>query len=255
MLRFSVFKEGGNKMRKRTLYHHYLNLKSSLLLCVLAILIFIPAHSFAAFIEVGFTEYNRSLNDMTNGGYYGTGGTITYAGIPLTIADGTGGSHNIWNGVNDADNTMEITTSITHADTVYTMISSFWGTNGTDIGFLEFFGTNSAYYRYDLVEGWNVRDHFVGSFVNFTNSSDTIDDVFSPGGRVHLDMQVIDLPSIFSSETLTKISITSNDRGLQGVPFLAAMTVSAADVPEPSTLLLLGSGLAGLGFIRRRFKA
>lgn len=30
---------------------------------------------------------------------------------------------------------------------------------------------------------------------------------------------------------------------------------SAASVPEPSTLLLLGSGLAGLGFVRKRFKA
>jgi hypothetical protein len=30
--------------------------------------------------------------------------------------------------------------------------------------------------------------------------------------------------------------------------------VETSSVPEPSTLLLLGSGLAGLGFVRRRFK-
>ncbi|MEE9543652.1 MAG: PEP-CTERM sorting domain-containing protein [Thermodesulfobacteriota bacterium] len=36
---------------------------------------------------------------------------------------------------------------------------------------------------------------------------------------------------------------------------LTLTSITPTSVPEPSTLLLLGSGLAGLAFVRRRFKA
>lgn len=231
---------------------HYLKLLVSVF--ALIALCFSPTLSFATYIEVDFTEYNHSLNNMANGWYYGTGGSYDYNGIPLTIADGTNGSNNIWLGRDDPDGQMTISTSISNANRVYTLINSWWGYNNSYIGKLEFFGTNGAYYKYDLIEGWNVRDHYNDGFVNYTNDPTTIDDVISPGGGVRLDMQVIDLPSVFESETLTSITITNlGGNGYPtGTPFMAALTVSANPVPEPSTFLLFGIGLLGVAAYRKK---
>jgi hypothetical protein len=69
-------------------------------------------------------------------------------------------------------------------------------------------------------------------------------------------MQFITLPEEFADQSLTKITLTDNgDYRLQRT-FLAGLTVEYSNpIPLPSTLLLLGSGLAGLvglrGFRRR----
>lgn len=204
----------------------------------------------ADYVELPLAEYNRSLNNMTEGGLYGSGGTFYYSDIPLSIADGEGGRHNIWHGWNDNNNTMSIMASVANAGTVYTLINSFWGANNRNIGYVEFFGSGGAYHRYDLIEGQNVRDHLNGSYVNHTHDPSVIDGVFSKG-RVRLDMQVIDLPQRFDTETLERISITNTGNTGTGIPFLAAVTVET--IPEPASIAYLVITLVGLGSWRKLF--
>jgi len=147
-------------------------------------------------------------------------------------------------------------TSIFGATTVYTLISTAYGSNGNISGYLDFIGDKGARHRYTLTQGVNLRDHLVGGLGNQGVTDPTIvTATFTNGAStVRLDRQTIILPTAFESQTLKQVVYTwTSSSYFDGTPFLAGMTVEgSAVVPEPATLTVWLLGTGCLGFVTRR---
>lgn len=136
---------------------------------------------------------------------------------------------------------------------MHTLINTSYGQPGLPaLASLEFFGSDGAYFRQDLIGDVDIRDHFFAFWTNSINNTTTTN-VFTSGAgflnESRVDKQFISLSSDFADETLERIRI--NDIGtplVQGV-ILYGITVGsaqAAAVPEPSSLALLAAGAIGL---------
>jgi hypothetical protein len=128
-------------------------------------------------------------------------------GVPFNLVVDSDGDTVLWEGVFD------ITVNVFGVTQAYTLINSGFGTFGANNGSVEFFGTNSAYYKVDLVQGTNIRDHFNNVFNNTIDGITAIP-AFSAigattGQELRLDQQIYNLPSQFGSETLQTIRFTS----------------------------------------------
>ena len=193
---------------------------------------------------------NSDARTYTDGATYNPlfPGTQTWNGVPFQLSVDASGNTVFYNGV------LNIPVGVFGVTQAYTIINSGFGTFGSNNGSIEFFGTNSSYYKVDLIQGVNIRDHYDGVF---NNTIDNINAVaaFNVGpGRARLDEQIYNLPLAFGSETLNTIRFTGlNLGGFAGTPFIAAATVSVVPEPEPYALMLAGLGV--LGWMQRRRRA
>jgi hypothetical protein len=90
-----------------------------------------------------------------------------------------------------------------------------------------------------------------GSEFEFSGPQD-----FTSSGNGFSDfvLKTVDLTSFLDGSASVVFTVNfSNDNGAREQFFLVSSEAPPAPVPEPTTLVLLGGTLAGLGFVRRRY--
>lgn len=163
-------------------------------------------------------------------------GTQKYNGVTFNIPT----TNNAWfanTAANGGSGQVSITIPVNVANvrTVYTLINTFWGSTQSGLLSLTFQGSNGATFTYSPVGNTDVRDYNNGQFTmaidcglpNAAGKSATVS-AFNNGKGQHLDMQIIELPTSFASQTLVSITVTDNGAPNVQRSFLAAVSVSTA---------------------------
>jgi len=151
-------------------------------------------------------------------------GSVTLGGVPFVIPQS---GNNYWHSVaatGPNPRTIDIPLGRFGVWEVHTLINTYWGAPGpTSYASLEFFGSDGAYYRKDLIGNDDIRDFNDFVFTNQINNTTTVN-VVSVGPH-RLDKQRIALPAEFRNQTLDTVRLSDTGGDNLQRAFLAGMTV------------------------------
>lgn len=229
----------------------------------LGLLISYGAVASAQVTTIPLPTYNARLQTFGTAGSAFPEGDVTLGGIAFSIPAGTG-VLNVWDSESVVvpgpnPHTLVVPVNVFGVQTVYSLVNTLWGSFAPAPGLasIQFNGSLGASYTVNLVGNVDVRDFLFNVFTNSINNTTTTN-VFNAGSgfgnAVRLDMQSIVLPAEFQTQTLTDITFIDNGAdGTQRI-FVSGLSVAAAAVPEPSSMLLIGAAGVGVGsyYWRRR---
>lgn len=185
---------------------------------------------------------NEPWTDITAGSTYPKGAQV-YGSVPFNIAD-NGAGQNFWGSLGSANGSLTVPINVFGADRIYFLMNTAWGIGGANTASLTFTGSGGATYTATLVGGIDIRDHFNSGYTNSLGGS-IATNVWSNGSGARLDQQLIVLPTAFSSQFLTQITV-SDLIFSAGNSSLILGGITAQAVPEPGTLTLIALGLLGI---------